>query len=262
LASQAASPSLLPARPPWRSCACLPTHTGVLAAGPWLLVSRAQGRPNIAPMEKTKTSSLRPKLGTEAMLPNTQAVTSMSSSMSTLNGNCMPAATWAAHPTGKRSRMPPFLPSSPRFQICHHCTSTRRRGQRAYLQAWTQTGIGGGMGEKASEMPCLRCPISPFLGSPLPCSILGLSAPRVRPWRAERKMGARTTPLFTWNKKVKYRVLCRCFRHCPVQVPGPLACCGRRQSLLLSTWCCFGSNRCYPRHKRKSLRSNMGMEDH
>ena len=64
-------------------------------------------------VEKTKSSSLRPKLGREAMSPSTQAVTPTSSSMSTLKGNCGSAATRAAHPARKSPRMPPRRPPSP-----------------------------------------------------------------------------------------------------------------------------------------------------
>jgi hypothetical protein len=63
-------------------------------------------------VEKTKSSSLRPKLGREAMSAITQAVTPTSSSMSTLKGNCGSAATRAAHPARKSPRMPPRRPPS------------------------------------------------------------------------------------------------------------------------------------------------------
>nr|ACN36574.1 unknown [Zea mays] len=64
-------------------------------------------------VEKTKSNSLRPKLGREAMSPSTQAVTPTSSSMSTLKGNCGSAATRAAHPARRSPRMPPRRPSPP-----------------------------------------------------------------------------------------------------------------------------------------------------
>ncbi|KAG9137542.1 hypothetical protein Leryth_018850, partial [Lithospermum erythrorhizon] len=52
-------------------------------------------------VEKTKSSSLRPKLGREAMSPITQAVTPTNSSITTLKGNCGSAATLALHPLKK-----------------------------------------------------------------------------------------------------------------------------------------------------------------
>ena len=73
-------------------------------------------------VEKTKSSSLRPKFGREAMSPITQAPTPTTSSMSTLKGNCGSALNLSfqplrnalkrpAFPTG----MPPPFPSSSPF---------------------------------------------------------------------------------------------------------------------------------------------------
>lgn len=52
-------------------------------------------------VEKTKSSSLRPKLGRDAMSPRTQALTPTSSSMRTLKGNCGSAETLARQPSRK-----------------------------------------------------------------------------------------------------------------------------------------------------------------
>ncbi|KAG0467405.1 hypothetical protein HPP92_018985 [Vanilla planifolia] len=49
-------------------------------------------------VEKTKSSSLRPKLGREDMSPRTQALTPTSSSMRTLKGNWGSAETLDRHP--------------------------------------------------------------------------------------------------------------------------------------------------------------------
>lgn len=57
-------------------------------------------------VEKTKSSSLSPKLGREAMSPSTQAVTPTSSSIRTLKGNCGSAKTLARHPFRKSPKGP------------------------------------------------------------------------------------------------------------------------------------------------------------
>lgn len=60
-------------------------------------------------VEKTKSSSLSPKSGREAMSPITQAVTPTNSSIRTLKGNCGSAATLDLQP----SRKAPMGPKSP-----------------------------------------------------------------------------------------------------------------------------------------------------
>jgi hypothetical protein len=183
----------------------------------------------------------------------------------------------------ERSRMLPFLPS-PRVQICHRCTSTRR-GQRAYLQAWTKTGIGGGMGEKASEMLCLQCPISPFPSYPLLCPILGAWIELLEFVHGEHKgkWEHEQLPYLPGIRKFWHQIKnTACFVDALVLaqfkflVPSRVVVAANRFSyeggeILItkflrrrrsSTWCCFGSDRCYPWHKRKSLRPNILMEDH
>ncbi|KAM2273606.1 hypothetical protein ACFX1S_043522 [Malus domestica] len=49
-------------------------------------------------VEKTKSSSLRPKLGRETMSPRTQKLTPTTSSIRTLKGNCGSSATRDLHP--------------------------------------------------------------------------------------------------------------------------------------------------------------------
>lgn len=49
-------------------------------------------------VEKTKSSSFKPKLGLDAMSPSTQADTPTNSSISTLKGNCGSAKTLERHP--------------------------------------------------------------------------------------------------------------------------------------------------------------------
>ncbi|GER56923.1 nuclear fusion defective 6 [Striga asiatica] len=82
-------------------------------------------------VEKTKSSSLSPKLGREAMSPRTQALTPTISSMRTLNGNWGSAKTLDRHPLMKaliglkpsidtgllgssESSPPPLFPPPPR----------------------------------------------------------------------------------------------------------------------------------------------------
>lgn len=50
-------------------------------------------------VEKTKSSSFKPKLGLDAMSPSTQAVTPTNSSIRTLKGNCGSAKTLDRHPS-------------------------------------------------------------------------------------------------------------------------------------------------------------------
>lgn len=57
-------------------------------------------------VEKTKSSSLRPKLGREAMSPRTQELTPTTSSIKTLNGNWGSAATRDLHPFRNMPRTP------------------------------------------------------------------------------------------------------------------------------------------------------------
>lgn len=57
-------------------------------------------------VEKTKSSSFRPKLGRHDMSPMMHALRPTSSSISTLNGNCGSAATLDFHPLRKRPNTP------------------------------------------------------------------------------------------------------------------------------------------------------------
>ena len=57
-------------------------------------------------VEKTKSSSFRPKFGREAMSPITQAPTPIISSVTTLKGNCGSAPTLSFHPLRKALKIP------------------------------------------------------------------------------------------------------------------------------------------------------------
>ncbi|KAI7998635.1 hypothetical protein LOK49_LG10G02458 [Camellia lanceoleosa] len=61
-------------------------------------------------VEKTKSSSFRPKLGRVAMSPRTHALTPTSSSITTLNGNWGSAATLDLHPFRKAPNGPLLHP--------------------------------------------------------------------------------------------------------------------------------------------------------
>jgi hypothetical protein len=81
-------------------------------------------------VEKTKSSSLRPKLGREAMSLSRQAMTPMSPPMSTLNENCGSVVMRAAQLVRNRSSMPNFLSSPPPKSMASRSTVVGARGMR------------------------------------------------------------------------------------------------------------------------------------
>nr|POF07226.1 hypothetical protein CFP56_78458 [Quercus suber] len=99
-------------------------------------------------VENTKSSSLRPKLGREAMSPRTQAVTPTNSSIRTLKANCGSAATLDLHPFKNKPNIPnppedlddeesspepfpspppPPLPPPRPIQLCRRCLRRQRQ---------------------------------------------------------------------------------------------------------------------------------------